>query len=170
MNEHHSFHVKTVFIWNVKDPISTRIIFQTMNYLSQIMRCRVSGVGYEKTENNWIVSHLWFLNYETTKTHGKWNRIIWNDVNEKQTAIPFNSHALGTQLVYKSIRANLNNLLVNMLLNVEYQTNHNEFWFQLPLHCSTDNKLWTYYFWPFSVFGVCASAGAISTIHINFGL
>lgn len=67
------------------------------------------------------------MNYGT-KTHGKWNRIKWNGMKEKQTVIPTNSHELRTQLVYNRIKANPNNWI---LLNVEYQTNYNEFWFQL---------------------------------------
>lgn len=99
MNEQYSFHVKNVFIWNVKDPISIRIIFQTMNYLSLIMWCRVSSFGYEKRKNHWITSHLWFVNYGTTTTHGKWNRIKWNEWKTNSDSIQFTCawNAIGVQ-------------------------------------------------------------------------
>lgn len=95
------------------------------------MRCRVSGVEYEIIENNWIISHVLFVNYGTKK-HME-NGIELNELGmkEKQTAIPFNYrwawNAIEMSLVYNSIKANLNNGKC-WIPNVEYQTNYNGFW------------------------------------------
>lgn len=136
----------------------------------------MSGVEYGKIENNWIILHLWFVSFHYGTKHME-NGIELNQIGWKKNKQQFYSirMSLEHRMVNSSIKAQLNNWI--QLLNTKQITMSFSFsWIhacvlcmlcQLHLtcaccpyilHCSTNNKLQTFYFWPFSVFSVCLSA------------